>query len=164
MAAARQGRLEAARLHHAQLMQAAADPAFDALMIGPQHALSTTLKIAERLLAGTLASAADDAAAARDALQAAVQLEDAAAYYEPPLWHSPTRQTLGALLLAEGQALEAEAVYREDLRRHPENGWSLFGLEQSLRAQGRAADADATRERLRRAWQHADIDLQGSRV
>jgi hypothetical protein len=46
---------------------------------------------------------------------------------------------------ASGRAAEAENVYREDLRRHPENGWALYGLAQSLLAQHKDADAHAVK-------------------
>ena len=58
---------------------------------------------------------------------------------------------------------EAEKVYREDLRRFPENGWSLFGLAQALRAQGKNAEADATESRFRHAWADTDVTLTTSR-
>ena len=67
--------------------------------------------------------------------------EDALPYNEPPDWDYPVRQSLGDVLLEAGRPREAEVVYWEDLRRRPENGWSLFGLAQSLRAQGRAETA-----------------------
>ena len=73
------------------------------------------------------------------------------------------RQALGAVLLQAGRpAGEAEVVYREDLRRNPDNGWSLFGLAQSLRAQGKTAEA-AARGEFRRAWIRADVTLTASR-
>jgi predicted Zn-dependent protease len=73
----------------------------------------------------------------------------------------PARQALGAVLLAAGQPNEAQAVYEEDLRRHPENGWSLFGLVQALDAQRRPAQE--ARARLQAAWRHADVRLTSSR-
>ena len=42
------------------------------------------------------------------------------------------RHLLGAVLLKGGRADDAEAVYRGDLRRHPDNGWALFGLAETL--------------------------------
>ena len=62
-----------------------------------------------------------------------------------------------------GRNAEAEKVYREDLRRFPENGWSLFGLAQALRAQGKNAEADAVEARFRRAWASTDVTLTASR-
>jgi len=73
------------------------------------------------------------------------------------------RQSLGAVLLQGRRPAEAEAVYREDLRRNPENGWALFGLAQSLRAQGKTSDAGAVEERFRKAWAQADVTLTSSR-
>ena len=74
------------------------------------------------------------------------------------------RQSLGAVLLASGRVREAEAVYREDLRRYPENGWSLVGLREALRARGATAAADSADARLRRAWSRADVEITGSRM
>jgi hypothetical protein len=59
--------------------------------------------------------------------------------------------------------VEAEAVYRDDLKRNPDNGWSLFGLAQSLRAQGKMEDAAATEARFQKAWTLADVTLSASR-
>ena len=91
------------------------------------------------------------------------ELEDANVYYEPPLWHKPARHTLGAVLLKAGKAARAEEVYREDLKRNPANGWSLYGLGQSLRAQGKGAEAGRIAARLRAAWAKADVTLNASR-
>ena len=71
-------------------------------------------------------------------------------YQEPPDWHAPVRQNLGAVLLAAGRADEAEAVYWEDLRKNPGNGWALFGLLQALKAQGKNDDAALVEQRFRR--------------
>jgi tetratricopeptide (TPR) repeat protein len=101
---------------------------------------SAILRIAEQVLAGVLASAKgrhDDAIAY---LTNAVEFEDALTYGEPPDWSVPVRQDFGAVLLAAGQPAAAARAYREDLERFPANGWSLSGLEQALRAQGRTVD------------------------
>ena len=84
-------------------------------------------------------------------------------YNEPPDWHVPVRQSLGAVLLEAGRATEAEAIYWQDLRRNPENGWSLFGLKQSLHIQGKKEQALAVQERFDKAWNQADIRLTASR-
>jgi hypothetical protein len=93
----------------------------------------------------------------------AMKIEDGLSYMEPPYWHYPIRHSLGAALLSAGNAAEAETVYRDDLKRFPENGWSLFGLRQSLAAQGKSAEAEAVSRRLEKAWQMADVKLTGSR-
>ena len=63
-----------------------------------------------------------------------------------------------------GRAKDAEAVYRGDLRQYPHNGWSLFGLAQSLREQGKTKEAQAVQERFVEAWKYADITLTASRL
>ncbi len=67
------------------------------------------------------------------------------------------------MLLNAGRAAEAEAIYWQDLERNRENGWSLFGLLQSLRAQGKEDQAAAVEKRFRRAWQRSDVTLTASR-
>ncbi len=91
-----------------------------------------------------------------DALRAAVAAQDALTYDEPPGWMQPARHALGALLLAGDRPVVAEEVFREDLRRNRGNAWSLLGLEQALRAQGRAADADQLAPQVAAAWARAD--------
>jgi tetratricopeptide (TPR) repeat protein len=92
-------------------------------------------------------------------LAEAVSLEDKLAYNEPSDMIFPTRHLLGAGLLVAGRPGEAEAVYREDLRRNPKNGWAYFGLSQALAAQKRDAEAAAARGQFEQAWQRADIQL-----
>jgi tetratricopeptide (TPR) repeat protein len=92
-------------------------------------------------------------------LTEAVQLEDKLAYNEPNDMLFPTRHLLGAELLAAAKPADAEAVFREDLKRHPNNGWALNGLAQALAAQKRDADAAAARKQFERAWSRADVKL-----
>jgi hypothetical protein len=72
------------------------------------------------------------------------------------------RLYLGAALLKAGRAKQAELVYREDLRDFRNNGWTLFGLMQSLRAQGKTAAAQKVEQDFQRAWKNADVTLKGS--
>jgi len=118
------------------------------------------LAIAEASLEGEILYREGKSAEAFASLREAVTMNDKIRYSEPPDWIQPVRHTLGAALLDSGAAAEAEAVYLEDLKRWPENVWSLAGLSQSLRAQGKKpGEAEA---RLRRAGQHADVDLTSS--
>jgi len=93
----------------------------------------------------------------------ALAIEDKGLYFEPPKWYYPIRQSLGAALLKAGRNAEAEQVYREDLKRFPENGWSLYGLAAALKAQGKAGEAAAVQKRFARAWTDADVKLTASR-
>jgi tetratricopeptide (TPR) repeat protein len=99
-------------------------------------------------------------AAALMHLREAVAKEDALAYNEPSDEFFPVRHLLGAALLEAGRATEAEAVYREDLRRNPANGWALHGLAAALAAQGQ--DVTALKAQFAEAWRHADTRLTAS--
>ena len=88
-----------------------------------------------------------------------VAAEDALPYMEPAYWPFPTRPALGAMLLQAGQPEKAEQVFREDLKRWARNGWGLHGLEQSLRAQGRAQAAEDVHRQLAETWKYADVEL-----
>jgi tetratricopeptide (TPR) repeat protein len=121
------------------------------------------LQMAANVLAGEMAVKAGDSASAERLLRAAVAEQDTHWFTEPPPWYFPVRQSLGAVLLQSGRAAEAEAVYREDLARNPNNGWSLFGLAQSLRAQGKTAEAAQAEASFKKAWAQADVVLIASR-
>lgn len=95
------------------------------------------------------------------ALREAVRAEDALRYDEPPGWIVPVRHALGASLMKVERYAEAEAVYRDDLARSPENGWALRGLAQSLEAQGKP-EANAVEARFHKVWAKADIQIPSS--
>ena len=120
------------------------------------------LGIAADMLGAELARADGDWTAAFARFQEAVAAEDALHYDEPPDWGFPVRHQYGAALLAAGQAEKAAAVYRADLVRHPHNGWALFGLAQSLRAQGKTAEASEAQRAFEEAWKRADVQLTAS--
>jgi tetratricopeptide (TPR) repeat protein len=93
----------------------------------------------------------------------AARLEDGMYYNEPPTWYYPIRQSLGWAQLQAGNARAAEQAYREDLARFPNNGWSLFGLAEALRRQGRFDDARKVQAEFETAWKDADVKLTASR-
>jgi tetratricopeptide (TPR) repeat protein len=96
-------------------------------------------------------------------LRAAIQKEDALKYDEPPGWLIPVRHSLGAVLMKQKRFAEAEQVYRDDLARLPENGWSLLGLAKSLRKQNKNADEIAqTETKFKKVWAKADLNITSS--
>lgn len=95
-------------------------------------------------------------------LRDAVKAEDALGYIEPPAWFLPVRHSLGASLMNAGRYAEAEQVYREDLKRLPGNGWSLFGLAESLQMQNKADEAQGFAARFRNVWRDADTQITSS--
>jgi tetratricopeptide (TPR) repeat protein len=123
---------------------------------------SMLVGIAIELLQGEIAYRQGDYDIAIEHFEQAVATQDLLPYTEPPFWYYPTRQSLGAALLANGQLTEAEAVFRRDLELYPHNGWSMFGLAQSLEAQGKSDEADEVRHHFDAAWQFADIELSGA--
>jgi tetratricopeptide (TPR) repeat protein len=164
MAAVRQKRLEDADTHLAAIRKLLEHPDLPTLTVWDRYPLTLASRIAERSVTAEVALARDDAATAIDALREAVSIEDTIPYDEPPGWHAPVRQSLGAVLLAAGKPAEAEAVYREELRRNPENGWSLKGLSLSLAAQRRTQEAKEIEQRFAAAWQNADVTVAGSHL
>ncbi len=123
----------------------------------------TLLTIASEIVLGEMEAKKGKYAESLPHLERAVRLEGSLRYSEPPSWYFPVRHVLGAVLIEAGYPQEAEVVYWADLKKNPENGFSLFGLEQSLRAQGRDDEAEIAAERFKRAWERADTELTTSR-
>lgn len=149
------GRPDEARTERAAFDQAVAvvpkDSAFG------NNSAASLLAIAGKVLDGETSAKAGQIDESIASLREATQLEDNLLYDEPPDWIQPVRHTLGAVLLRAGKSVEAEAVYREDLQRFPENGWSLLGLRDALRQQGKDADAKIVDARRAKAWAEADV-------
>jgi tetratricopeptide (TPR) repeat protein len=157
------GNLDAARAEQAALEPLKAN---DKIMFldGNDYPASALLAIADELLHGEIAMAADDLDTAITHFGNAVAGQDALPYTEPPFWYYPTRQSLGIALLRAGRAAEAEQVYLRDLEDHPHNGWSTYGLVQSLEAQGRNDEAAMHRDHFEAMWSLADVELPASRI
>lgn len=90
----------------------------------------------------------------------AVEMQDALVYDEPPAWYYPVRESLGAALLLAGYAPGAETVFRDGLQRSPNNGRMLFGLIQSLKAQGKSDAIPWVQREFEAAWKGADLELR----
>lgn len=162
MAFAHTGRSKQARRELAELARLAKAADSAAVPIGFSNA-AKLLSIAHHVLAGEIAAKQGDHEKALGHLSRAVRLEDSMLYNEPPDWYYPVRHTLGAVLLEAGSPVEAEVVFWQDLEKQEENGYALFGLAQSLRAQGRAAEAAEIEERFRVSWADADVELTSAR-
>jgi tetratricopeptide (TPR) repeat protein len=108
--------------------------------------------LAEDTLAARMAAARGDANAAIGYWRAAVTVQDGMNFDDVPDWYYPIRESLGAALLGNKQAAEAEQTFRDDLRRNPRNPRSLFGLALALEAQGKAYEAGFVRQAFEAAW------------
>jgi Tfp pilus assembly protein PilF len=110
------------------------------------------MTIAKNVLGAKIATAKNDQDGAIAMLKAAVAVQDTLKYGEPPDWFFPVRESLGAALLMKGDSAEAEKVFREDLDRNPRNPRSLYGLEQTLKKQGRDYDAGFIEKQFNASW------------
>lgn len=163
LAALRQGKVDDADAELRQLAALAASKEMQEFGLSSFATAGQLLTIASNTLEGEIAGAQGNVDHMIEHLEAAVQIQDELPYIEPPAWYFPVRQALGAALLEAGKPADAEAVYREDLRQYPKNGWSLFGLAQSLKAQGKDADAAEAQTQFEAAWKNADVTLTSSR-
>ncbi len=149
------GRMDEARAERAALKNATAAVPADRTM--GNNSAADLLAVAASVLDGEMLAKADKCDEAVAKLREAVRLEEKLIYDEPPDWIQPVRHTLGAVLMSAGRFAEAEAVYREDLKVYPENGWSLMGLRDALMAEGKTAEAADVGRRFRTQWAKADI-------
>ncbi len=129
-------------------------------MIVGNNPAQHVLEIARQMMAGEIAYQAGEVDTAVVHLRRAVALEDALRYNEAPDWIQPVRHTLGGIFLGAGRIAEAEAVYRADLAKNPENGWSLFGLSRCLERRGATAEQRDVEKRFKKAWARADVKLR----
>ena len=159
----RRNQVERAEAELSALNKIVDNPATKELLAAYNNPTSEVGKVASKALAGEIAALKGDYKKAIDLLEQAVEKEMALVYQEPAAWHAPARQYLGAILLESGRPAEAEAVYRADLKKNRDNGWSLFGLYQSLLAQGKGKEAQTVKNRFEKAWQEADVALTASR-
>jgi tetratricopeptide (TPR) repeat protein len=142
------------------------DPSLKTLYVSTVNTGSTVANIAFEVASGELRARQKKGAEAATHFATAVALEDSLAYMEPPDWPIPVRQLQGAALLALGRAADAEKAFRADLKRFPDNGWSLSGLYASRVRQGRERDGEvgALQIQLAQAWKRADVELEAGRV
>jgi tetratricopeptide (TPR) repeat protein len=164
MAYAGRGDVKLARQELLAMQPYVEDPTLAGVQVSIRNNARQLAAIARLVLAGTVEERDGKLDRAIEILGEARDLEDALGYNEPEDWHYPVRQILGAVQLEAGKAADAERTYRDELARHRENGWSLFGLQQSLSAQERTEEAAAVGRRLTTAWAGADIQLTASIV
>ena len=114
------------------------------------------LKVGEHFVQGEVALQKEDWETAIWHLKKAIAVEDTLRYTEPPYWLQPVRHTLGAVYMKTGQHQLAAQVYQEDLRIWKDNGWSLFGLSQALKAMEKLDESKSILTKLDEVWKNAD--------
>jgi tetratricopeptide (TPR) repeat protein len=138
------------------------DPEMETIIATGFDSGTTIAKLAYEVVSGELAGLEGNYTLAIEHLRKAVVLEDGLIYNEPAAWHIPTRQNLGAILMKAEKYEEAEKIYNEDLLTLRQNGWSLTGLYQSLKAQGKMTEAKKIKQEFDQAWSDADIKIDSS--
>jgi tetratricopeptide (TPR) repeat protein len=163
LAHAAQGRLDQAETERAAVEKVKDDPALKTLGVSSVNFAASIVAIGHEVLAGEIETRKRRADQASRHFAQAVAIEDNLIYMEPPDWPVPVRQLQGAALLELGRAKEAETAFRDDMKKFPDNGWSLSGLQASLVKQGRTAEATAVKARFDEQWKKSDIQVAGGR-
>ena len=157
------GNMSQAQIELSKLKKIANSPNADQYRVGATPA-SSVLKVAAYGLEGETHMAKGEHSRAVASFKKGVEIEDLNNYTEPPDWAQPMRHYLGAALLKSNKPEEAEIVYRRDLRWNQNNGWSLFGLYQSLKMQGKASESEEIYKKWTESWKLSDIDIQASHL
>lgn len=160
VALAAKGRVAESRTTFNELQKLAAAVPADAA--AGQNTLKSVLDVALPIVEARIADAEGRSHEVLALLRQAVTAEDRLAYDEPKDWFFPARHLLGAALLKQGAASEAESIYREDLRQSPNNGWSLYGLNLTLKMQRKSTEAAQVARTFTEAWKYSDVTLAGS--
>lgn len=160
----RKGRVEQASAEIAELSKIANDESIENEKILGINSMPHVLRIALYVAKGELAFSMKYYPEAISNMKEALKLEDALLYQEPYDWHHPIRQVLGDVLLASGDAKQAEKYFREDLWLFANNGWSLTGLKLALERQGKMKDAGEVEKQLKTRFARADVKLVGAHL
>ena len=111
----------------------------------------TILEISMQTIEARVAAGAGDFKKAIGIMEAVADMQDTLPYSEPPLWYYPTRQTLAALLLQDGQLDRAERMFRRTLLDSPNNANALYGLWQTYKAMGDTRSANYAKALYKKA-------------
>jgi len=155
---ARNGRVQEAQ-EEKELFRAEAEKFPPDAMMGGQNQAKDVLAVAAQVMEARIAAVQGQKGAAVEHWKKAVEIEDTLSYDEPADWYYPVRESLGAALIENGNGLEAEKIFREDLQQNPRNPRSLYGLMEALRAQKKDADAMWVETQFQTAWKNADTKL-----
>jgi len=159
MAHAAKGDLKGAEANLAALKSEVEKAPAEAMV--DKNSLKTVFGLAAHYLEARIAEAKKDYATAEKHYQMAADIHDGFNYIEPPEWPFPVYEAIGNMHLAAGKATEAEKAFRADLKRNARNGRSLYGLMQSLKAQGKDASARLVEIEFKAAWKQADTEPDG---
>jgi tetratricopeptide (TPR) repeat protein len=153
----KQGDADFAKLYLARVLRAAAT----STAVFRVHTAKDLLGIAAGVLEGEIQRMAGDVGGAIASFRRAADIQAALVYDEPEPLPFSAFHWLGAALLESRRFDEAEEAYRAELKDHPRNGWSLFGLQQALEGKG-LPSSDVSAD-LAASWSRSDTWLRSSR-
>jgi tetratricopeptide (TPR) repeat protein len=156
LAHAARGRITEAETERTALAAIKDDATLKPMYISSTNTAAGVVGVGYEVLSGEIAAKQKNAALAAKHYAQAVALEDGLTYTEPPDWPIPARQLQGAALLSLGRLADAETAFRDDMKKFPDNGWSLSGLQTSLQRQKKTKEAAEVTARLEKAWARAD--------
>lgn len=162
MALASTGKSPKAQEYLSKLKKLEADTTIAKINFSDSTKATMIVSIAKYVLEGEIAYRKGDLQTALSVFRKGVEKEDNLFYNEPPDWFFSVRHSLGRVLIEARQFVEAEKIYREDLKKYKENGWALIGLYQALLKQGKKSEAQLVKYRYEKAWQYADMPLTSS--
>jgi tetratricopeptide (TPR) repeat protein len=116
------------------------------------------LTIANAVLYANIADKFGDEKLTIAHLTYAMKIQNSMPYHEPPDWYFPLMQSLGDAYLKWGKPDHAKVMYELTLAQYPNNGWSLYGLEKSMRALGQPEKAEFVHAQWKEAWRYSDIE------
>jgi tetratricopeptide (TPR) repeat protein len=154
---ARRGDPAAAERELAALNALMVDASLDGRRFKGIDELRAFMAIGSAALKGDVHAARKQWPQAISAFTRATQMEAALESEEPPPWAMSTQVELASAQLLAGRSKDAEHSARADLARHPANGWALYVLAESLKRQGRAAEAQRVKAQFEAAWVDADL-------
>ena len=125
------------------------------------HTAQSLLSVVAGILEGEIQRTAGNLDAAIASFQLAAKTQEALVYDEPEPLPFSAFHWLGAALIEAQRFSDAETAYRAELKDHPHNGWSLFGLRQALEGMGNKSAEVSTD--LESSWARADTWIQSSR-
>jgi tetratricopeptide (TPR) repeat protein len=153
MALAGEGKVSEAEAEYKIVAEAEKATPEDVIFAMPvNNKAKDVMKIAENVLGAKVALAKHDTDGGIARLRDAVAVQDTLKYDEPSDWFFPVRESLGAALLMNDDTAGAEKTFREDLERNPRNPRSLYGLQQTLKKQGRDYDAGFVQKQFDASW------------
>jgi hypothetical protein len=119
------------------------------------------LALARHVINGHIAQARGRLPDSRRGIPNSSRRPERPALSRAPYGYYPVRQSLGAALLQQAKAREAEPIFKEALEEFSNNALALHGLREPSKAQGAAAQVN---NRLSAAWAGEPANLSLSRL